>query len=156
MEAVVTISGKQYRVSEGQRLTVDRLQNPVGEEVSFDHVLMLSDGVQATVGTPIVDGAVVKARVVAESRGPKIVVYKYKPKKRHRRTQGFRAAQSVLEVLAVTSGGKTKAAAKAEAKPTAAAEKAAPAKPARASAARAKKTTPAPKPAKAKDDGGEK
>jgi large subunit ribosomal protein L21 len=167
MEAIIKISGKQYRVSEGQRVTIDRLQNAVGEEVTFDQVLMLADGAAATVGTPTVDGAAVTARVVSAARGPKIVVYKYKPKKRFRRTQGFRAAQSVVEVLAVTGsgGGKarvpaTKTAAKAKtaeaggaaakpAAPAAAAKPAAKTRPADAggkSKAAADKPSPAAKP----------
>ncbi|MGB2939095.1 MAG: 50S ribosomal protein L21 [Candidatus Dormiibacterota bacterium] len=118
MEAIVRISGKQYRVSEGQRVTVDRLENPVGAEVTFDQVLMLTDGGTATVGSPIVDGAAVTAKVVEAPRGPKILVFKYKAKKRYRRIRGHRSAQSVLEVLAVSgAGGKAtprKAAAKAK------------------------------------------
>src|ERR1700738_4151026 len=109
MEAIVRISGKQYRLSEGQRVTVDRLANPVGEEVTFDEVLMLTDGARATVGSPTVAGAAVTARVVASARGPKIIVFKYKAKKRYRRTQGHRSEQSILEVLAVSgAGSKTK------------------------------------------------
>lgn len=118
MEAIVKISGKQYRVSEGQRLTVDRLATPVGDEVTFEQVLLLTDGAKATVGTPLIDGAAVRARVVGAPRGRKIVVYKYKPKKRYRRTQGHRAALSVLEVLAVSaSSAGPKAAGKAEKAP---------------------------------------
>lgn len=110
MEAIVKISGKQYRVAEGQRVTVDRLANPVGEEVTFDQVLLLTDGDSASIGTPVVDGAAVTARVVAETRGPKIVVFKYKPKKRYRRTHGARADQTLLQVVSVTGpGGRKKA-----------------------------------------------
>ena len=110
MEAIVKISGKQYRLSEGQRVTVDRIETGVGEEIVFDQVLMLTDGASATVGKPVVDGAAVTARVLAEPRGPKILVYKYKAKKRYRRTQGHRQEQSLLEVVSVSApGGKSKA-----------------------------------------------
>ena len=105
MEAIVKISGKQYRLSEGQRVTVDRLGTAVGEEIVFDQVLLLTDGASATVGKPVVDGAAVTARVLAEPRGPKILVYKYKAKKRYRRTQGHRQEQSLLEVLSVSAPG---------------------------------------------------
>ena len=115
MEAVVRISGKQYRVAEGRRVTVDRLAAPVGEEVEFDEVLLLADGDRTSVGTPVVEGARVTAKVVAATRGPKIVVFKYKPKKRYRRTQGSRADHSVLEVVSVTGGAKKKAAKEAKA-----------------------------------------
>jgi large subunit ribosomal protein L21 len=115
MEAIVRISGKQYRLSEGQRVTVDRLANPVGEEVTFDDVLMLTDGATATVGSPTVAGAAVTARVVSAARGPKIVVFKYKAKKRYRRTRGHRQEQSILEVLAVSGAGAKRRSDKAEA-----------------------------------------
>jgi large subunit ribosomal protein L21 len=108
MEAIVRISGKQYRVAEGQRVTVDRLATPVGDEVKFDQVLMLTEGGTAEIGTPVVTGAAVTARVVAATRGPKIVVFKYKAKKRYRRTMGARADQSLLEVMSVTGPGKKK------------------------------------------------
>lgn len=110
MEAIVKISGKQYRVAEGQRLTVDRLSNPVGEEVKFDQVLLLADGDRTEIGTPVVDGAAVTAMVVAATRGPKIIVFKYKAKKRYRRTRGARADQSLLQVVSVSGPGKKRAA----------------------------------------------
>ncbi|HEV3231276.1 MAG TPA: 50S ribosomal protein L21 [Candidatus Dormibacteraeota bacterium] len=106
MEAVVRIGGKQYRVSEGQRLEVERLVTPVGESVSFGEVLVLTDGPASTIGRPTVDGASVSAKVVAQTRGPKILVYKYKPKKRYRRLRGARADLSVLEVTGVSAGQK--------------------------------------------------
>src|SRR5579859_8066075 len=142
MEAIVKISGKQYRVDEGARLTVDRLASKVGDEVSFGDVLLLADGAKATIGKPLVEGAAVTARVVAATRGPKIVVYKYKAKKRYRRTQGARAEQSLLEVIAVSGPGSKRAAA-APAK--AAASKAAQAK---AGSATAKHESAEAKPAK--------
>lgn len=106
MEAVVRIGGKQYRVSEGQRLEVERLVTPVGESVSFGEVLVLTDGPASTIGRPTVDGASVSAKVVAQTRGPKILVYKYKPKKRYRRLRGARADLIVLEVTGVSAGQK--------------------------------------------------
>jgi large subunit ribosomal protein L21 len=120
MEAIVKISGKQYRVAEGQRVTVDRLSNPVGEEVTFDQVLLLAHGDRTDIGTPVVSGAAVTAKVVAATRGPKIVVFKYKAKKRYRRTRGARADQSLLQVVSV-SGPPRKKAARDAAKPAAAA-----------------------------------
>ena len=86
MEAIVKIGGRQYRASEGQRITVDRVRGVVGETVTLDQVLALSDAEKITVGTPLVAGAAVEARVLAETRGPKILVYKYKAKKRYRRS----------------------------------------------------------------------
>src|ERR1700682_3239062 len=110
MEAIVRISGKQYRVAAGERVTVDRLATKIGDKVTFDQVLLLTDGAKATVGAPVVDGAAVTATVLAATRGPKLLVYKYKAKKRYRRTQGARAELSLLEVLSVTGpGGKARA-----------------------------------------------
>jgi large subunit ribosomal protein L21 len=150
MEAIVKISGKQYRVAEGARLTVDRLGSKVGDEVSFGDVLVLTDGAKATFGTPTVDGAAVTVRVVAATRGPKLIVYKYKAKKRYRRTQGARAEQSLLEVLTVKGPGSKAKAAKAEAKPAEAETKAE--KPeAKAAKAAAKPARAAAKPAKAEE-----
>jgi large subunit ribosomal protein L21 len=116
MEAIVKISGKQYRVAEGARFVVDRLASGVGDEVSFGEVLLLSDGAKAIVGTPNVDGAAVTARVVAATRGAKLIVYKYKAKKRYRRTQGARADQSLLEILTVKGPGSKAKPAKADVK----------------------------------------
>jgi large subunit ribosomal protein L21 len=117
MEAVVRISGKQYRVAAGERVTVDRLTTKVGDKVTFDQVLLLTDGAKATVGAPVVDGAAVTATVLAATRGPKLIVYKYKAKKRYRRIRGARAEQSLLEVVSVTGpgGGRTRATRTAEA-----------------------------------------
>ncbi|MHB8507917.1 MAG: 50S ribosomal protein L21 [Candidatus Dormibacteria bacterium] len=103
MNAIVRISGKQYQVTQGQRLEVDRLETPVGEKVTFGEVLGLTgDGATPVIGRPTVQGASVVATVVAQTRGPKILVYKYKAKKRYRRSQGSRADRSVLEVTSIT------------------------------------------------------
>jgi large subunit ribosomal protein L21 len=125
MEAIVKISGKQYRVAKGDRVTVDRLATKIGDKVTFDKVLLLTDGPRATVGVPLVDGAAVTATVVASIRGPKVVVYKYKAKKRYRRTRGARAEQSLLEVLSVTGPGAGTKSTKAAAQPEAPRDKAA-------------------------------
>jgi large subunit ribosomal protein L21 len=118
MEAIIKISGRQYRLSDGQRLEVDRLSTPVGENVTFGEVMAVTDGGISTFGTPHVEGASVAAKVVGTSRGKKILVYKYKAKKRYRRTQGARADYSVLEVVSVSgpSKGRTRSEAKAEPK----------------------------------------
>jgi large subunit ribosomal protein L21 len=144
MEAIVRISGKQYRVAAGERVTVDRLASKIGDKVTFDEVLLLTDGAKATIGAPIVDGAAVTATVLAATRGPKLIVYKYKAKKRYRRTQGARAELSLLEVLAVTGPGGAKA------RPTRTVEPEAK-KPARVEA-KAEVPTKAEKPAAAKSD----
>jgi large subunit ribosomal protein L21 len=114
MEAIVKISGKQYRLAKGDRVTVDRLAGKIGDKVTFDQVLLLSDGPKATVGFPMVDGAAVTATLVEATRGPKLRVYKYKAKKRYRRTQGARAEQSLLEVVSISGPGAKARSSKAE------------------------------------------
>ena len=108
MEAIVKIGSRQFRLSEGQRVEVDRLATAVGEDITFDGVLMLTDDGRATIGTPTIEGASVTARVVAATRGPKIRVYKYKAKKRYRRTMGSRSDLSVVEVTGISAGKKAK------------------------------------------------
>ena len=90
MYAVVETGGKQYRVQEGDRLLVERLDAPADGEVTLDRVLLISDGETCRVGTPVVDGARVVARVEKHLRGRKITVFTDKPKKNYRRKMGHR------------------------------------------------------------------
>ena len=96
--AIIRTGGKQYRVEPGQAITVERLPYEVGQEVELNEVLLVSgeDGVR--VGTPLVEGAKVRATVLAHERGPKIVVMKYKPKKRYRRKTGHRQELTRLRI----------------------------------------------------------
>jgi large subunit ribosomal protein L21 len=97
MYAVIVTGGKQYRVEKGDVIDVER-QAEVGDDgaVQFDRVLMIGGGDDVQVGTPTVDGAVVKASLVNEVRGPKIRVFKMKKRKGYRRTRGHR--QDLLRV----------------------------------------------------------
>ncbi|MBQ8293188.1 MAG: 50S ribosomal protein L21 [Bacilli bacterium] len=88
MYAIFVTGGKQYRVQEGDSIYVEKLEAEVGEEVTFDQVL-LADG---KVGTPVVEGAKVVATVEKQGRSPKIIVFKMKPKKNYRKKQGHRQA----------------------------------------------------------------
>jgi large subunit ribosomal protein L21 len=106
MYAIVQQGGHQYRVSPGDRLVVDRLEAAVGSVIALEPVLLLQGETgDATVGSPIVDGARVAAIVVSHSRGKKIRVFKYKPKKRYRRTQGHRSHLTELRVEALLAAG---------------------------------------------------
>lgn len=96
--AVVKTGGKQYKVAVGHTIRVDRLAADEGATVELDEVLMLADGTETTVGTPTVAGAKVVARVVEQGRGPKIIVFKYKPKVRYRRKQGHRQLLTTLTI----------------------------------------------------------
>ena len=97
MYAIVRIGGKQYHVEVGQPLVTDHLNLQVGDKVEFEEVLLLGDGHNILVGQPLVSGALVKAEVVEQLRGKKIIVFKYKPKQRYRRKMGHR--QQYTELL---------------------------------------------------------
>ncbi|MDQ4069279.1 MAG: 50S ribosomal protein L21 [Actinomycetota bacterium] len=103
MYAVIKTGGKQYRVSEGQRLDVERVAAPEGE-LSFEP-LMLVDGDAVTAGTGALTGAKVTARVVGESQGPKVVGFKYKNKTNQRRHWGHRQRYTTIEITGITSPG---------------------------------------------------
>ncbi len=89
MYAIIATGGKQYKVSEGDVIKVEKLGAAAGEEVVFDQVLVVG-GEQTKVGSPVVEGASVKATVVAEGRARKVIVYKYKPKTGYHKKNGHR------------------------------------------------------------------
>ncbi len=98
---MVEIGGKQYRVGPGEMIDVERLDLPVGATFETDKVLLVSDGERVLVGNPTVEGAKVVAKVVLHGRGPKIRVFKYKPKKRYRRTKGHRQNFTRLKIESI-------------------------------------------------------
>ncbi|MDE2817730.1 MAG: 50S ribosomal protein L21 [Chloroflexota bacterium] len=98
MFAVVEIAGKQYRVSPGDRIAVERLDAEPGSEISLDSVLLTSTDDGVTVGTPVIDGASVRAQVVREEKDSKVLVLKYKRKNRYRHLSGHRQTHTVLEI----------------------------------------------------------
>ena len=154
MYALVRTGGKQYRVAKDDTILVERIAADEGAEVILDDVVMLGDGDKVTIGTPRVEGAAVSATVVSQTRGPKIIIFRRKRRKNHRRTQGHRQDLTLLKINAIAEDGKSlkpkaapakKAAAKADAAPKAAAKKAAAPKAAAKKAAAPKaeaKTTP--------------
>lgn len=105
LTAVVVSGGKQYRVSPGLKILVDRIAAEPGTPVKLDRVLLVHDGTDVKVGTPAIDGMEVDARVIAHSRGPRIETLRYKSKKRVRVHRGGRADYTALEILAI--GGLT-------------------------------------------------
>lgn len=90
MYAVVSSGGKQYRVEAGSLLTLEKLDGEPGASISFDRVLLIGDGDEVTVGTPVVPGASVSATVIGEALGPKLVIFKFKQKVKYRRRNGHR------------------------------------------------------------------
>ena len=107
MYAIVATSGKQFRVSEGDRILVDRVPAEVGQTVRLDSVLMFGGEDKPTVGTPFVSGAAVEATVVAHRSGDKIIVFKFEARKRKRRKTGHRQQLSELRIGAIRAPGGT-------------------------------------------------
>ena len=121
MYAVIKTGGKQYKVSEGDILRVEKLDAEEGAAVELDNVLMLGDGGDITVGSPIIEGAHVSATVKGQGRGKKITVIKFKRRKHYRKQAGHRQSYTELEITGISAAGgaKKSATAKAEAKPVA-------------------------------------
>ena len=90
MQAIIVTGGKQYKVSEGDTIFVEKLPNEAGDAIVFDKVLAVIDGKTVTFGTPVVEGAKVDASVVKNGKGKKVLVFKYKPKKGYHKRQGHR------------------------------------------------------------------
>lgn len=100
MFAIIETGGKQYNVTEGDIIKVEKLSNAVGDKVKFE-VLMISDGKKLVAGTPTVKGAEVTAEVLSHGKGDKIVVFKYKPKKNERKKQGHRQPFTQLKIISI-------------------------------------------------------
>lgn len=111
MYAVIETGGKQYRVEVGTQLEVELLDVEPGQTITLDRVLLVADGAEASVGTPVVDGAVVQADVLGETRGDKTVAFKYRPKARRRVKKGHRQELTVLRIADIRLGDKSAAAA---------------------------------------------
>ena len=111
MYAVIEACGKQYKVSEGDIVFVEKLDVNEGEKVTFDKVLLLSDGDKVKVGTPTVKNAKVEATVVEHGKAKKVLVYKYKAKKNERKTQGHRQPFTKIKIEKISQRASTKKAA---------------------------------------------
>jgi large subunit ribosomal protein L21 len=98
MYAVISSGGKQYKVQEGEILRVEKLSGDVGAPVSFDSVLMLADGENVNVGTPVLSDVSVQGHIVEQGKSKKILVFKYKRRKRYRRKQGHRQAFTAIKI----------------------------------------------------------
>lgn len=149
MYAVVKTGGKQYRVAKDDVILVEQIKAEAGDTISLDNVLMIADGEKMTIGTPQVAGAAVSAEVVKQTRGPKIIIFRRKRRKNHRRTQGHRQDLTLLKISGIHPDGAPKQAAKKAVKAAAPAEaapvEAAPAEKAAVKKAAAAKKAPAKK-----------
>jgi large subunit ribosomal protein L21 len=103
--AIVEDGGKQYKAIEGSTIEVDRFAAEVGEQVDLENVLMVVDGDQIEIGTPTLDNYKVQATVVAQIKGPKIIVFKYKPRNRYRVKSGHRQKYTRLQIDTISPNG---------------------------------------------------
>ena len=99
--AIIVTGGKQYRVAEGDVVFIEKLDAAAGDSVKFDQVLAVIDGENVVFGKPVIEGASVSANVVKNGKAAKIRVYKMKPKKGYRRTQGHRQPYTKLQIEAI-------------------------------------------------------
>ena len=150
MYAVLSSGGKQYRVEAGSELMLERLDGRPGvpgASVTFDRVLLIGDGDDVTIGTPVVAGASVSATVIGEALGPKLIIFKFKQKVKYRRRTGHRQHMTRVRIDAINPTAARKPAAKAKADvvepaPVKAAAKKTDAKKAPAKKAKPKATAP--------------
>ena len=98
MYAIVDSGGKQYKVKEGEVLKVEKLAGKVGDSVSFDRILMVSEGDNVNIGTPLLEDVAVSGHIVEQGKAKKIIVFKYKRRKRYRRKRGHRQQFTAVKV----------------------------------------------------------
>jgi len=138
MLAVFKTGGKQYSVKAGQILKVEKLEGKKGDNVSFKNILAVSENTQNTFGAPLVEGAVVEAKILDQIRDKKIIVFKKRKRQNYRSTQGHRQYLTVLKIESISMGGKKSSSEKKELKVRVPAKKTAPKK----KTASVKKTAP--------------
>ncbi|MGH7934679.1 MAG: 50S ribosomal protein L21 [Candidatus Binataceae bacterium] len=105
MFAIVKTGGKQYRVGTGDQIVVERIPGDVGAEISLTEVLAIGDGDASAIGTPTVPNASVRAKIMQQPRGTKVLVFKKKKRKNYRRKRGHRQELTVLRIGEISSGG---------------------------------------------------
>lgn len=101
MYAVFRTGGKQYRARKGERVRVERLEAGVGDAVNFDEVLMVGEGTKIKVGSPLVAGGKVEAKVIAQGRGNKIMIIKFKRRAHYKRVKGHRQMFTEVEITSI-------------------------------------------------------
>lgn len=116
MFAIIQTGAKQYKVAKGDIIEVERLEGEEGKSIKTENVLLLSDNDKTQVGTPLVSGASVTMKILAQKRGDKITVFKMKPKKRYQKTQGHRQELTKVEITEIKVGAAKASAPKAEKK----------------------------------------
>ncbi|MBR0596563.1 50S ribosomal protein L21 [Clostridiales bacterium BAD-6] len=105
MYAVIETGGKQYRVQEGDVITIEKLNVSAGDDITFEKVLMLSDGETVQIGAPTVEAAKVFGTVVENGKGKKVIIFKYKSKKDYRKKQGHRQPYTMVKIDSLSADG---------------------------------------------------
>ncbi|MGB1108905.1 MAG: 50S ribosomal protein L21 [Gammaproteobacteria bacterium] len=103
MFAVIKTGGKQYRVSEGDKLRIEKLDVEEGADVEFDQVLMVGEGDNVTVGAPIIEGGKVTAKVASQGRAKKVEIIKFRRRKHHMKRQGHRQSYTEVEITGISA-----------------------------------------------------
>lgn len=101
--AVIKTGGKQYAVKAGDKIKIEKLEGEIGENITLSNILLVGDDKNITVGQPEVKGASVEAKVLAQGRARKVIVYKFKPKKRERRKKGHRQSYTQIEITKINA-----------------------------------------------------
>ena len=102
MYAVIETGGKQYRVSPGDVIEVEKLEADAGQEIALERVLMFTDGDQVKIGAPMLSGAKVTAKVKSHGRGDKVHIFKLRRRKNYRRSQGHRQHYTQIEIIGIS------------------------------------------------------
>jgi len=103
MLAVIQTGGKQYLVSPGQKIKIEKLEKKEGTEVTFDKVLLLEKNKKLEIGTPFIKGAEVTAKILEQGKNKKVIAFKYKAKKRYKVKKGHRQPFTQVEILKIES-----------------------------------------------------
>ena len=103
MYAVIKTGGKQYRVAAGEKIKVEQIPAEVGAEIILDQILMVGEGESVKIGTPLVSGATVTAKVLAQGRGPKVQIFKMRRRKHYQKHQGHRQGFTELEISGIAA-----------------------------------------------------
>lgn len=103
MYAVIKTGGKQYRVAAGQKIKVEQIPADVGAEITLDQVLMVGEGDSVKIGAPLVAGATVKAKVIAQGRHDKVKIFKMRRRKHYQKRQGHRQQFTELQIVAIAA-----------------------------------------------------
>lgn len=101
MYAIIASGGKQYRVEKDEVLRIEKISGEIGDAVTFDKVLLLADAEKVTVGRPLVDNIAVRGHIIEQDKAKKVIVFKFKRRKRYRRTHGHRQPFTAVKIDAI-------------------------------------------------------